>query len=174
MPVLLPIANFIVQCLLFAGLAAYTYVTWRILSASRKQIEVSQEQVEAAQKPFVSVSTTARDGNDAILNMHGAVGAMMVLCPGGSVQLANVGAGPAINIRYLFEPVDPDSTPSRPSSYLASLHPGETFLIPTSQGLLAGQEWNCLLTFESLSGRRYQTELRLNGLVITDVKFVSR
>lgn len=170
----LPIANFIVQCLLFVGLAVYTLVTWRILCASRKQVEVSQEQVEATQKPFVSVSTTARDVNDAILDMHGAVGAMMVLCPEGSVQLVNVGAGPAVNIRYLFTPVDTDSTPSRPSSYLASLRPGETFLIPTSRGLLVSQEWNCLITYESLSTKRYQTELRLNGLVITDVTFSSR
>jgi hypothetical protein len=170
----LPIANFIVQCLLFVGLAAYTFVTWRILSASQRQIEVSQEQVEAAQKPFVSVSTTARDFNDAVLEMNSAVGAMIVRCPEGLVQLENVGAGPAVNIRYRFTPVDPNSTQSRPSNYLVGLRPGETFLIPTPRGVLVGYDWNCLISYESLSSRKYETALTLIGLVVTDVKFFSR
>jgi hypothetical protein len=164
------LANFI-QFLLFVGLVAYTCVTWQILRASRKQIEVSQEQVEATQKPFVSVSTTARDPNEAILEIDRAVGAMMVLCPGGLVQLENVGAGPAINIRYQFTPVDPSSTIARPKGYLMGLRPGETFRIPTPRGVITGYEWDCLISYESVSKRRYETKLKLNGLVITNIEF---
>jgi hypothetical protein len=142
-----------------------------MLRTSQEQVEVSQEQVEAAQKPFVSVSTTARDFTDAVFEKNDAVGAMNVLCPDALVQLVNIGAGPAVNIRYQFTPVDADSTPSRPQSYLAGLRPGETFLIPVPRGHLVATEWTCLITYESLSAKRYRTELSLNSLVITNVTF---
>src|SRR5260370_41518365 len=96
-------ASFGVQCLLFIGLVWYTLETRRIRLAT-------QEQIETLQKPCLSFSTTAREADEAVLDMHGAVGAMIALCPNGMAQLENSGYGQAVNVRYALTPADPTST----------------------------------------------------------------
>jgi hypothetical protein len=167
----LPIANFIVQCLLFVGLTVYTVVTWRILGASRKQIEVSQEQVEAAQKPCLMFSTTLRAPEDAILEMGGTDSAMMILCPQAQAQLENIGNGPTVNARYSLTPINPASTVARPSSYLVTVLSGQKILTPIPRGTLQGNDWEIVLSYESLAGRKYRTRITANNLVLTDIKF---
>lgn len=45
---LLPLVNSIVQCLLLGLVVWYTFETRKIRKVSQKQVETSQEQVEAA------------------------------------------------------------------------------------------------------------------------------
>jgi hypothetical protein len=167
----LSLANFVVQCLLFGGLVWYALETWRIRRISQRQIETSQEQVEAAHKPCLTFSTAPRDFSEAILEMHGAVGAMILHCPDRQAQLESVGSGPAINIRYNLTPTNPDSTTARPSGYLLWLKPGDKFPTPIPQGILQANEWLCVITYESLSGRHYQTKISFNNLVLTSIEF---
>jgi hypothetical protein len=157
-------AGFGVQCLLLGGLVWYTLETRRIRHAT-------QEQIETLQKPCVSFSTTTREANDAILDMDGAVGGMIAVCPNGLLQLENSGYGQAVNIRYAFTRVDLASTIVRPKGYLTALRQGEKFQPPIPRETLRGNEWSCVITYESLSGQHYRTEMTVNHLVLTSFTF---
>ncbi|SRR6266481_6819428 len=141
------------------------------LKVSQEQVAAAQEQVEAAQKPCLAFSTAPRPAEEAILEFGGAVGAMMLRCPEGQAQLENIGSGPAVNARYSLTPTNLDSTIARPSGYLAWMLPGDKFLTPIPRGILQGNEWEIVVTYESLSGRKYQTKITVNNLVQTDIKF---
>jgi hypothetical protein len=174
----LPLFNAAVQFLLFVGLFWYTVETRRIrkisqrqIETSQRQVEISQEQVEGTHKPCLTFSTARRDFTDAVLEMNGAVGAMILRCPESQAQLESVGSGPAINIRYNLTPTNPDSTIARPSGYLLWLKPGDVFLTPIPRGILQANEWICVITYESLSGRHYQTKIIVNNLVLISIEF---
>ena len=141
------------------------------LQVSQKQLEASLEQVEASHKPFVAFSTAPRNAEEAVLDMGGAVGGMVVRCPGGNAEVGNVGSGPAINVRYRATHNLEDATEQGPSGYLAGILPGEKFLTPIPRGILQGQQWKVVFTYESLSGRKYQTECTIDDLVLTNVRF---
>lgn len=141
------------------------------LTVSQKQLEASLEQVEASHKPFVTFSTEPRNAEEAVLEMGGAVGGMVVRCPGGNAEIGNVGSGPAINIRYRASHDVTDATEQGPSGYLAGILPGEKFLTPIPRGILQDRKWEIVFTYESLSGRKYQTKCTVDDLVLTNVKF---
>jgi len=159
------------------GIALVLIFVWDRLDSRKQhedtlaQLKVSQEQVEASQKPFVAFSAERRNPEDAILNMGGAVGGMVVRCPGGDAEIGNVGSGPAINVRYRAVHNIADATEQGPSGYLAGILPGEKFLTPIPRGILQGQEWEIVFIYESLSGRKYQTKCIVDDLVLTNVKF---
>jgi hypothetical protein len=120
------------------------------LEVSRKQVEVTQEQVEASHKPCLVLSTTPRAPEEAILGMGGTDSAMIILCPQSQAQLENIGNGPAINARYNLTPTNPTSTVSRPSCYLVTVLSGKKIPTPIPRGILQGNEWEIILTYESL------------------------
>jgi hypothetical protein len=141
------------------------------LKIAQRQVEASLEQVEASHKPFVAFSTAPRNAEDAILDMGGAVGGMVVRCPGGNAEVGNVGSGPAINVRYRATHNVAEATVEGPTGYLAGILPGEKFLTPIPRGILQAQEWEIMFTYESLSGRRYRTKCTIDDLVLTNVRF---
>jgi len=167
----LPLVNAIVQCLLLGVVVWYAFETRKIRKVSQRQVEASQEQVEAAQKPCLAFSTAPRPFQDAVLEMEGTNAAMMLRCPEGQAEVENVGSGPAVNVRYNLTPTNPASTLARPSGYLIGMRPGEKFLTPIPRGILQGNEWKFLVTYESLSGRRYQTRIIVNNLILTEIEF---
>lgn len=160
----LPYADFGVQAATFAVVTLYVYYTFRLFGESRNQ-------TEASKAPALSISTAPRDPNDAILETGGAVGTRIVASAGGMVQLENVGIGPAINIRYEFVPLAPDVKHQGPSNYLPGLSPGKGLPIPITTTHLSGRDWKCVITYESLSAKRYQTTVDIRNLVVVDVKF---
>jgi hypothetical protein len=141
------------------------------LTVSQKQVEASLEQVEASHKPFVTFSTERRNPEDAVLDMGGAVGGMVVRCPGGDAELGNVGSDPAINVRYRATHNVEEATDEGPSGYLAGILPGEKFITPIPRGILQAAKWEVVFSYESLSGRKYQTKCTVDDLVLTNVKF---
>lgn len=141
------------------------------LTVSQKQLEASLEQVEASHKPFVAFSTAPRNAEEAVLEMGGAVGGMVVRCPGGNAEVGNVGSGPAINVRYHATHNVEGATEQGPNGYLAGILPGEKFLTPIPRGILQGSKWEIVFTYESLSGRKYRTKSTVDDLVLTNVGF---
>jgi len=135
------------------------------------QLKASQDQVEAAQKPCLAFSTAPRGAEEAILEIGGAIGTMNLRCPDGQAQLENIGNGPAINARYSLTPVGQNASVARPSGYLVWMLPGDKFLTPIARGLLQGTEWEIVVAYESLGGRKYRTKSTVNNLVLTDIKF---
>ena len=89
----------------------------------------------------------------------------------GQAQLENIGNGPAINARYSLTPVGQNASVARPSGYLVWMLLGDKFLTPIARGLLQGTEWEIVVAYESLGGRKYRTKSTVNNLVLTDIKF---
>jgi len=48
---------------------------------------------------------------------------------------------------------------------------GQKILTPIPRGILQGNEWEIILTYESLTGRKYLTKITANNLVLTNIKF---
>src|SRR5260370_10764428 len=87
----------VVQTLGVIGLAIYCIETYRIRKASQDQVSASQElikaaldQVEGSLKPCIAFAARLRDGADAILEMHGAVGNLIVQPDQGSYLIHNI------------------------------------------------------------------------------------
>ena len=114
----------------------------------------------------------SRDFGDAVLDMDGAEGTMIVHCPEGQVSMENVGYGACCqySLRTLT-PTNLESTVARPKVTRWLCERARTCQPPITRNILQGNEWLCVLTYESLSGRRYRTNLTVNNLVLTSFKF---
>ena len=138
MPAWLPTASFAVEVLILAGLTWYAVETYRLRKAS-------QEQLEALHRPCLTILTTARRAEDAVLRMNGIEGGMVVQPRAGDVVLQNIGTGPAFNIRYKFncgERLDIE---------------GVSFVYPIRQGLCnTTGSWN--FTIGRVEGMRFLRE----------------
>ena len=161
-----------IQILLLMGLVWYTIETRRIRRTSQKQVALSQDQVEATLRPCISLSTAPLEFNEAILAMDETDSTVIVRCPEGVVQIENIGVGPAINIRYTFQPLtEHESTHANPTGYVAGIPKGGDFRIPVARALIVGHNYECVFEYESVSHRKYRTTVRLNDLVITNMRF---
>ena len=148
----------VIQLLLFGGLVWYCIETRKIRIAATAQ-------VEALQTPCLTFSSTPRDGNEAVLNMDGVRGAMVLNFHEGDAVLTNIGNGPAVNIEYGLNPLS--NTQARPEGYVSTIPPGARASVPIPRGIFQGQEYQCVLRYESLSQTRYETRIRVNNLVLT-------
>jgi hypothetical protein len=135
---------------------------------STRQLTVFQDQVEATHRPFVSYSSVPRAAEEAILDLDNDA-MTEIHFPGAQAQIKNYGSGPAINIRYALTPTNPASSAARPEGYLVALRQGGTFWSPIPRGLLQANEWETVITYESLSGRKYQTKITSDDLVMTKI-----
>jgi hypothetical protein len=164
----------IVQALGVIGLAVYCFETYRIRKASQNQVTASQkiiqaatDQVEGLSKPCIAFSARLRDGADAIMEMHGAVGNLIVNPDGGSYVIHNIGNGPALNLRYFFTRPD---VPDPDWRYLAAVLATARATLIESLGL-----YNALhvatFEYESIGGRKYRSTINLNHHVITAFNF---
>lgn len=158
----LPLASFVVQCLILFLLAWYAYETWRIRQSTA-------EQAEAQHRPFLVLRSMPRGPEDAILEMGGIVGATVLLPQNGQLVLLNVGTGPALNVSYEMHPLD--DGPSYPRRYIDAIPPNQPLVTPTPQGIIQNRRYEFLATYNSLSGRSYQTTIRIENLVLTNFQF---
>lgn len=159
-----------VQILGLLGLFVYAFYTIRIWNAT-------VEQAEAQQKPCLTLVTTERGYEDAVLEMDDAIGGKVVAVRNGKVEIRNIGNGPAINVHYEFRPVNPpkNSNVASPSGYLPNILRGETFVMPVSEGVLTNPKYQLVASYESLSARHYQSRITItrsgNDLVLTSFVF---
>ena len=98
-----------VQILTLIGLAWYAIETMKIRTAAQQQVKASldlikaaTDQVEGMSKPCLTLWGEVREGADAILEMHGAVGNIVARPDGGSYVALNIGNGVALNVQYSF------------------------------------------------------------------------
>lgn len=151
----------VVQTLGVLGLAVYCIETYRIRRSS-------QQQVETAQKPFVTFLCELRDGADVILEMGGAVGSLVARADQGSYVIHNVGNGVAINLRYRI--TRNEGLGEQPWRYMPAVPAtSRVTLVET----LGGYNANHVATFEyeSIGGRKYRSTITLNHHVITAFNF---
>src|SRR5581483_5299412 len=102
--------NGIALAIQLAALVALLVYAWD----TRKIRKAAQEQAEGIQKPFLTLVTHERDHDDAILDLDGTVVTRSVGMIEGNIALRNEGSGPAINIRYRFEPTFPNPHANAP------------------------------------------------------------
>ena len=139
---------------------------------SQRQVELSQDQVEATLRPCVSLSMALRDFDATVLAMDETDSTVVVRCPEGLVQIENIGLGPAVNIRYEFRPIGPhESTHAHPTGYVAGISKDGASRIAVARALIEGHDYESLFEYESVSHRKYRTSVTLRNLVITDMRF---
>ena len=167
----LTFANFVVQFLILLGLLWYASETRRIRSAAQEQIVVSREQLEALQKPCITLVTMPRAFDAALLDMNDAVGTMDIPF-GGNVELRNIGSGPAFNVRYQLKQIESSDSPA--ACYIPYIPTGEKASIPVPTSSIRLHQHELLILYESLSGTRYETNIRIHNGTLTDARFLSK
>jgi len=153
------VAGIIVQVLLFAGLVWYSIETWKIRITS-------QAQLEALHAPCMTFKATPRDEGEAILEMNEARGAMVFDFIAGSAVLMNIGTGPAVNISYVFTPLD-EGNIMQTDGYVPFLPAHASASIPVSRTSLVNSNYSCVILYESLSQTHYSTTVTIRNLVLT-------
>jgi hypothetical protein len=166
-----------VQILGLIGLFWYVIETMKIRKAAQEQLQTSLDliraataQVEGMSKPCLTLWGRLRDGNDAILDMHGAVGNVVAGADEGSYVVQNIGNGVALNVQYRF--TRPNDNPNHPRDmrYVPNVLPTQKVsLVETLGGYNAEHE--VTFDYESIGGRKYRTTIQLNHHVITAFVF---
>jgi len=135
-------------------------------------VRATIEQAEAMQKPCVVLHSMLRDAREAVLNMGGIRGDLILGAVEGQVALENIGTGPAVNIAYVFEKVqDAKNLPVRSEGSIPTLSPKQRLAAHVSRGIFSAHSFDCTITYESLSKRRYETRLSVNDVVLGEFKF---
>jgi len=164
----------VVQALGLIGLAIYCVETSKIRKASQAQVSASQklikaamDQVEGSLKPCIAFVATLRDGTDAILDVHGAVGNLVVHADQGNYVIQNIGNGAALNLRYFFTR---PAVPQPRWRYLPALVPPARVTLIETLGVY-NHEHVATFEYESIGGRKYRSTIRVNHYVITAFDF---
>ena len=160
------LANLIVQSGVLLVLLLYTLETLKMRKAA-------QEQAEGVQKPCLTLVSAARDYAEAVLEFDDAVGGMIIGAQEGNVVIENIGNGPAINVRYVFRPVNPPQgqNVAQPNGYLQNLPGHSRFTIPLAREVLRNLEYRVHLTCESMTGQKYESAITVNNFVLTRFNF---
>jgi len=169
----------VVQTLALIGLSAYCIETYKIRVASQKQIDVSQnllkismDQVEGFSKPCITFWSELRNGQDVILEMHGATGNLVARPDGGSYVIHNLGNGVALNLNYYITRNNPefDAPQMRTHKYIPTVPAtARVTLTETLGGYSTNHEAS--FEYESTGGRKYRSTITLNHHVITSYRF---
>jgi hypothetical protein len=59
----------------------------------------------------------------------------------------------------------------QPSGYLPIIPAKETFIMPLAANALPNLQYELAFTYESLSGRHYESKIRMDNLVLTGFRF---
>lgn len=106
------------------------------------------------------------------MRAHGVAGAQ-VLAPiaDGLLHLINIGMGPALNVTYVLTPENPQPSESEKTGYLAHILLRESATVPVAQGAIARNKWKLVLNYNSVSGRKYETVIKINNSVLASATY---
>ena|SRR5882762_8591964 len=113
-----------------------------------------------------------RNADEAILNTHGATGNLTARPDGGSYVIHNLGNGLALNLRYYITRNDPvlDAPTNWRWRYIPTIPAAaRVALVETLTGY--NGEHEATFEYQSISGRKYRSTIKLNHHVITSFKF---
>jgi hypothetical protein len=165
--VCLPILLLAVQVLALGFLVWYTLLTKSISRAA-------QEQAEASQKPVVVLMCVPRsDEPDQVMERlaqkHVPQAGRLATTQGmANFIVKNIGTGPALNLSFAFAPIeskpDPDETdPHRYARRFPYLVPKDELAAPIAPANVMTDDYKFTAHYESLSGKKYLTEMVLHG-----------
>lgn len=160
-----------VQALALIGLTAYCVETYKVRTAAQKQLKNSMDQLESYSKPCITFWSELRDGEDVILQTHGATGSLVARADGGSYVIQNLGNGLALNLRYYITRNNPqlDQNSDR-WRYLPTVPASAKVTLVETLGQF-NQQHEATFEYSSIGGRRYRSTITLNHHVITAYKF---
>lgn len=160
------LVNTIISGLTLIAVVWYVRETLKIRKAA-------EEQVEGLQKPCLMLSTEARELDEVVLQMDDTAGAMIVGQSRGRIAVENIGSGPAINISCRLKATDFRNQESAVTheSYLQNLSPRGVFETAVPRETLRFVDYDFSLSYESLSGRSYETVISIKDLVLTRSTF---
>jgi len=166
----LQVANLAILSLTFGAIVWYSWETNRLKKAAR-------DQVEALYAPCITIQFWPRNAADAILEAGGVAGDVAVRPVEGQVALINMGNGPAVNVNYSFEPIEPapGATVARPSGRIHVIPKGDSFRTHVPVGAVKANSFKFTAAYESMSGQKYEASGTVNRLVLgTDFSFKRR
>jgi hypothetical protein len=155
---------------LVVGLGALAVLIWYAIETMKLR-KAAMEQVESMAKPCLTLWAKLRDPADAILDMHGAVGAMVVRGSDAQFVVQNIGTGIALNVSYQFKTLDAPQRPDQPR-YLFYVLLGQPVQIPETLNAspYAGNS-EVIFRFQSIGGKWYQSTVTMNNRVLTKFEF---
>jgi hypothetical protein len=162
------------------GIALILIFIWDRIDArdaqeeSNKHLLVFQEQAEASQKPVVVLICVARSDEsgqvmERLAQKHVPQAGRLATVPTtGNFIIKNIGTGPALNLSFDFAPIElkPDTDDSDPRRYARRfpyLVPRDEFVAPISPANVMVFDYKFTAYYESLSGKKYLTEMVLHG-----------
>jgi hypothetical protein len=167
----------IVQIVALSGLALYVLETWKLRKASQEQVRISQdlietamEQVEGLSKPCLTLWADLRDQKDAMLEVGDIRGSTKARDDHGDFFVQNVVNGFAMNVSYRFVAVSDITARARHERYIQSILAGAKVTLVEPISAYSGT-WNLVLHYESIGGRKYETKIRIDNLVLTNFLF---
>lgn len=155
----IPILGFLVSVATLAVVVKYTAITARLERAA-------QDQTESSRKPVVVLLFDIRSDDfelvfEAIEAQRVPPATMLRISEAGNFLIINIGTGPALNITVDFGPVPEPATANRYARKIPFIAPGARVEAPIGFGNNLGDDYKFTARYESLSGRKYLTELRL-------------
>ncbi len=168
-----------VQILALIGLTIlYVWETWKLRKTSQEQVRISNDliraamdQVEGLSKPCLTLWSELRDQKEAIMELGGVRGSTKAKDDHGDFVVQNIGNGFAANITYRFTEVEPSPNARKHHiRYIQNINAGQSMTMIEPVSAYAGL-WNLTLHYESIGGRRYETLVTLNGLVLIAFTF---
>ena len=148
---------------------ALVLITLRYVLLTNRVAVASIEQSEALQKPCITLRTGPRDAEDAILDEPYV--AQVAQTP--RVELVNIGAGPAIKLKYSFTQTNviEGGVALNDNGYLNQLCARDEWKAEIARGSLSNRDYDFLAEYEGLSGTRYTTTIRIESAVIRRFDF---
>jgi hypothetical protein len=140
--------------------------------AATEQSRLAAEQSEASWKPCIVVDVEPRDFDDAVWDSAVLDSPHAMRLKSGYITLVNIGRGPAMGLRFLFEERSHSTVAWREldKTKISHLREGQKF--PTH---LTAESWpgELILTvhYESLSGRGYRTRAIFQDRVLTGFEY---
>jgi len=146
---------------------------------TRKIWRAADEQAEALQKPCVTLATARRNDDEATLSDDEGSREVGIFKPDGWVAVRNIGSGPALNVHWYFEPVNPPPGQNVPTQDGEIPHLSREISrvrrmqIPMHGSEVKFRNYYFRATYESLSGALYETRIRLQEGVLNRISFRS-
>ncbi len=159
-----------VQILIFLGLIWYACETLKIRITSQQQNEIMQKPCLV---PLLKERAASSVEQDALKGRPYPQQRVLDSSVAGAVKLRNIGNGPALNIRYEAQLQKQNACLKGALTYIPK--DGEE---STDLSASISNAWGAVrlkLSYESLSGRSYKSEMSITGWdgVVTDYKFRS-
>jgi hypothetical protein len=140
---------------------AIVFLTIGLLWVNHKYVVVG----EAMQKPHVTLRISTREDAQAII--HAPHVMQVAQLP--HVRLLNVGTGPALHLTYSFQQVraEAGANPFQISGIVAYMPAGFEWDTPIGRGSLANRTVEFQVSYQSLSGKKYETRFTIEDGIIT-------